>query len=102
MVSQAVKRRMEVMLARAPRLKRDQTPRVVVLSYHSVHPAAGFRSATPALFRRHLHWIQEHCDVVPFGRVHEVALRPHGIKPTVAITFDDGYADNYTYAFPAL
>lgn len=73
-----------------------------MLLYHSVHPSAGHASATPNLFRDHLEWLQTHCDIVPFRRVLEAANRSDLDKPVVAVTFDDGFVDNYRYAWPLL
>jgi peptidoglycan/xylan/chitin deacetylase (PgdA/CDA1 family) len=73
----------------------------VVLCYHSVHPTKCFASATPDLFEHHLRWLKQHCDVVPFTQI----LGSEGNwknRPRVAVTFDDGYFDNYEYAFPLL
>lgn len=76
--------------------------RVVVLCYHSVHPSKPFSSATPKLLEAHLRWLREHCEVVRFSQVMETLRCGDHQKPAVAITFDDGYADNYEYAFPLL
>lgn len=76
--------------------------RVVVLCYHSVHPDKHFASATPARFEEHLAWLQEHCDVIAFEQALGRARQGGGKRPAVAITFDDGYADNHEYAFPIL
>src|SRR6267378_6815015 len=79
----------------------DSLPRVLVLCYHSVHPLKSFRSASPELFEHHLHWLSGHCKVIPFSKIFN-ALSEKPDWPSVAITFDDGYADNYEYAFPLL
>ena len=79
----------------------DSFPRVLVLCYHSVHPLKSFRSASPELFEQHLHWLSGHCKVIPFSKIFN-ALSEKSDWPSVAITFDDGYADNYEYAFPLL
>jgi len=76
--------------------------RAVVLCYHSVHPTASFRSATPKLFSQHLLWLKQHCTVVHFQHAVRAAEQPPGGRPVAAITFDDGFADNYEYAFPLL
>ena len=70
-----------------------------VLCYHSV----GADPRCPAeLFRRHLAWLQEHCTVVRFGALPSLAPERNEARPVVAITFDDGYRDNYEHAFPLL
>lgn len=75
--------------------------RVVILCYHSVSTRP-FASATPQAFEQHLRWLRTYCEIVPFRRVADAAGGRHGDRPVVAITFDDGYADNYEFAFPAL
>jgi peptidoglycan/xylan/chitin deacetylase (PgdA/CDA1 family) len=77
-------------------------PRVVALCYHSVDPDLK-TSIDPALFRAHVEWLNEHCTIVPFDRLVAAAsdARP-GTPPVVALTFDDGFADNFEHAFPIL
>ena len=80
----------------------DPTSRVVVLCYHSIHPTKSFASASPTTFGRHLDWLVERCDVVPLEQILLTVLTPDRARPAVAITFDDGYLDNYEFAFPLL
>jgi len=90
-------------LRRAGRaLPRREGSRVVVLCYHSVHPSAPFRSATPELFSDHLAWLRETCECIPFRQVLEAKAADRGDCPTVSITFDDGYSDNHEFALPLL
>jgi glycosyltransferase involved in cell wall biosynthesis/peptidoglycan/xylan/chitin deacetylase (PgdA/CDA1 family) len=74
--------------------------RRVVLCYHSVHPSAPFASASPAVFADHLDWLTDNCDVVPLTDLRDAAADPQ--RPRVAITFDDGYLDNFVHAYPLL
>jgi peptidoglycan/xylan/chitin deacetylase (PgdA/CDA1 family) len=80
--------------------------RVAVLCYHSVHPTKdrtkGNACVPPDLFEQQLLWLKEHCDLIPFRQVTEVVRQAGRTRPAVAITFDDGYADNYEHAFPLL
>src|SRR5687767_12557712 len=76
--------------------------RVVVLCYHSIHPSLPFRSATPEMFTEHLEWLREHCECVPFSRIPLARSRAGHGRPIVAVTFDDGYADNHEFALPLL
>jgi hypothetical protein len=68
--------------------------RAVILCYHSIHPTASLRSATPDLFSQHLLWLKQHCTIVPFQGAVRAAEQPPPGRPVVAITFDDGFADN--------
>jgi peptidoglycan/xylan/chitin deacetylase (PgdA/CDA1 family) len=74
----------------------------VVLCYHSIHPSKRFASATPRLFEQHIEWLQEHCDIVPYDSIPTLISPSNRGRPVVAITFDDGYEDTYTYALPTL
>jgi peptidoglycan/xylan/chitin deacetylase (PgdA/CDA1 family) len=78
----------------------DQAGRRVVLCYHSVDPRPSYLGLTPALFDEHLAWLEQHCQVVPLDELVAEPRRSAG--PHVAITFDDGYADNHTHALPLL
>jgi peptidoglycan/xylan/chitin deacetylase (PgdA/CDA1 family) len=76
--------------------------RVVVLCYHSIHADNSSMSTPPDLFERHLQWLGGHCNVVRFRRIFDTFSVEARQCPTVAITFDDAYADNYEQAFPLL
>jgi len=78
----------------------DSAGRRVVLCYHSVEPAPSDLSLSPSLFDGHLAWLQEHCQVVALDELVAAPRRTGG--PYVAITFDDGYADNRAHAMPLL
>ena len=71
--------------------------RKIILCYHSVHPTAKFRSVTPDEFEKQVAWLAENSKVVRPDEL--VDAKPEGKLPHVAITFDDGYEDNYTNAF---
>jgi peptidoglycan/xylan/chitin deacetylase (PgdA/CDA1 family) len=98
----SIKEGIQTSLSHIPRVM-DRKRRVVVLCYHSVHPTSTFPSATtPELFEQHMRWLRQHCDVVPFTRIRAQAARRDRSRPVVAVTFDDGFADNYTHALPIL
>ncbi len=82
---------------------RNPFDRVVVLCYHSVHCTKSFASASPSLFNSQLCWLKEHCELIRFSEVAEASkTTTRRNRPAVALTFDDGYADNYEEAFPLL
>lgn len=77
----------------------DVARRRVILCYHSIHPSAPYRSATPAQFGDHLDWLEKNTAVVPLASLRTHPTTRH---PLVALTFDDGFADNHRYAAGAL
>ena len=80
-----------------------RTPaRSVVLCYHSVSAENSSLATSPDLFERHLRWLKEHCRVVSFRSIFDTLMAEEGERAAVAITFDDGYANNYERAFPLL
>lgn len=83
-------------------MRGDNSPQVGVLCYHSIHPSSDFASATPQLFEEHLRWLSTECRVVGLNMVLSRARAGRLDKPEVAITFDDGMADNFEIAFPLL
>ena len=99
-VSRALKRA----VIRAGRLMPPANPstRRVVFCYHSVHPHRPNLASTPEVFERHLQWLNEHCRIVSFADLIGQANVGPTDKTVAAITFDDGYDDNYSHALPLL
>ncbi|HMB74951.1 MAG TPA: polysaccharide deacetylase family protein [Kiloniellaceae bacterium] len=56
----------------------------------------------PDRFAAQLALLSEHCDVVPLAGLRQSLAGPRKSRPTVAITFDDGYVDNLEAAKPLL
>ena len=52
---------------------------------------------TPETFERHIKWMKEVGEIVSYDRLWE-----KGPGPRFVITLDDGWKDNYSYAFPIL
>jgi peptidoglycan/xylan/chitin deacetylase (PgdA/CDA1 family) len=80
---------------------------VPILMYHSVSeaPVSGNRLAVSVdSFRRQMQFLKNHnYNVVPLEAVANLITGQKKIPAkTLAITFDDGYRDNYTNAFPIL
>ncbi len=55
-------------------------------------------AVSPQNFHDHIQWLSSHCEILPL----EDLLDFTGQKPAVALTFDDGYADNLYHALPVL
>ena len=79
--------------------------RLSILIFHRVHPQLdpmfpGEMHA--ATFRERMGWIREWFNVLPLDDA--VTALSRGMLPSraLAITFDDGYADNFTVALPIL
>jgi peptidoglycan/xylan/chitin deacetylase (PgdA/CDA1 family) len=82
-----------------------------ILAYHRIwdEPACDFAfdeqliSATSEDFQRQMEWAKRHFEIVSFADLH-ACQKENKAWPQRAliVTFDDGYADNYTHAFPIL
>ena len=82
-----------------------------VLRYHSVNddPTWGRDYVAPAIvvrpedFESQLALLRERCEVVPLDRIVDAMAKGRRPDPRwVAITFDDGYEDNYRHAYRLL
>ncbi len=89
--------------------RRVSTRTMPVLFFHGVLPedvARPFNSsgkfASPGMLSEYLKRISRTFRIVPFEELVERGIKGGGLKNAMALTFDDGYANNYTYALPAL
>lgn len=82
-------------------MKRAQT--VPVLMYHHVSPSGGMITTSPDNFERQLVWLRRHGyrSLTSDGFAGHLAGAPTSPK-SILITFDDGYLDNWVYAYPLL
>lgn len=78
--------------------------RAVILMYHSISGRTDyFAHVTPAEFERQMAYLAEkHIDVIPLAELVRRLKTGESLNGSVAITFDDGYRDNYTVVFPVL
>ena len=80
---------------------------VPILMYHSVNPTAvpeNRLAVSVNTFERQIRFLKtHHYNVMPLEAIASlIKARSKIPSKTVAITLDDGYKDNYTYAFPIL
>ncbi|MBX3179278.1 MAG: polysaccharide deacetylase family protein [Candidatus Hydrogenedentes bacterium] len=66
-----------------------------ILTYHSIGYRAHEMNVTPEAFADQMAWLASHTNVIPLA---EAATGGGG----VALTFDDGYQDNFIHALPIL
>ena len=57
---------------------------------------------TRAQFKRQIDWFQKEFDLVSLAELQRRVDSGFNDRPTLAITFDDGYAENSEYALPLL
>jgi peptidoglycan/xylan/chitin deacetylase (PgdA/CDA1 family) len=85
------------------RLRRTLVTGFPILAYHSVSQTEGDDAETvsPRAFADQLAWLKE--SGVSVVTVSELTERMrHVDDPALALSFDDGYADNLTHAWPVL
>jgi peptidoglycan/xylan/chitin deacetylase (PgdA/CDA1 family) len=76
----------------------------VVVAFHHVHDTEDARglSIDPAMFERYCHFFRRHFQVIPLRDLVGKLERREPVHRHLAITFDDGYRDNFDHAAPVL
>lgn len=88
--------------------------KVVVLNYHRIRPAStsaatpfddGVFSVNADQFLQQMHWLKRHTQILSEKQlIEQIAANTYQKpnRPSVVITFDDGYNDNHSIAYPIL
>ena len=87
-----------------PFVRRSRRPSYQILVYHRVNDeqATFFPGVPVESFRSQMEVLARNATVLPLGELVERA-RGRDLPPrSVAVTFDDGYRDNYECAYPVL
>jgi len=75
---------------------------VMVFCYHKIFPKKSY-DVNLSLFQKHINILDRFYEVLS---LEELKAYIDGLytpkKPAVVLTFDDGYVDNYIYAYPIL
>jgi len=75
----------------------------VILAYHSIGTNGRSFTVSPAAFERQMQWLKDSgCNIISLDELTRYRATGQIPPGTVAITFDDGYEDNCTNAFPVL
>ncbi len=86
-------------------LRKSMQRKAVILMYHQVSEKKADPwqlAVTPENFQMQLDILAAHFNVLPLHQLVDDVRRGKLQKNSVAITFDDGFEDNYTSAAPIL
>ncbi len=86
----------------ARRYARGQAPAIVLFYHRVADDRANDWTCSNAMFARKIDWLERRFDMVSLAEAQRRIRAGHNERPCVTITFDDGYADNCTFALPLL
>jgi peptidoglycan/xylan/chitin deacetylase (PgdA/CDA1 family) len=87
------------------KLSQDKVHPFAVLLYHRVNPDEDrfFPAISVKVFEEQMRYLARNFQVLSLADIIRRIQHGDGVEPlTIAITFDDGYRDNYTFAHPIL
>jgi peptidoglycan/xylan/chitin deacetylase (PgdA/CDA1 family) len=80
-----------------------RSSRLLILAYHQIGDQGLPGQVSVQHFREHLDFLSAGCRLVALSDgLQALQSRSPSQSPAVAITFDDGYRDNFTQAFPLI
>lgn len=85
-------------------LRRASEPRFAILCYHRIGTGGiPFYSELPAqTFEKQMRYLRKRYRIISLDQLIQEMNHPERLDPAVSITFDDGYRDLFTEAFPVL
>jgi peptidoglycan/xylan/chitin deacetylase (PgdA/CDA1 family) len=90
--------------SRWPKIRRFAGSKFGILCYHRVGTEGVplFSWLDPRVFEMQMQYVRKHYRLISLGQMCREIANGDAVQPTLAITFDDGYRDLYTHAFPVL
>ena len=91
--------------------RRRASQSLTAIGYHRILPPPGadfpfdeaLISATPEEFEKELRYLRQNLDLLTIREWHEALKSPSSLPDRPAVlTFDDGYEDNFRFAYPIL
>jgi len=79
---------------------------IVIVMYHRISPKKdswSSGSVSPESYERSIEYFYRHYEIIPLKKLAEDISQKNHLPPKgIVLTFDDGYKDNYLYAYPIL
>jgi len=87
-----------------PVLRRARSPKFAILCYHRIGTEGVplFSGLEPRIFEAQMQFIKRRYRIISLDQLCDEMERPTAEGLAIAVTFDDGYRDLYTYALPIL
>ena len=82
--------------------RRGLSPVMIVFYHRVADTIPNAWTLSTRQFARHIHWLQKHFDLISLHEAQQRIRSGANHHPAVAITFDDGYAENSATALPLL
>ena len=87
-----------------PHCQKVSGPKFAILCYHRIGSGGVplYSGLPTAAFEAQIRFLRRHYRIVSIDELYASLGSPASVEQTVTITFDDGYRDLYTQAFPIL
>jgi peptidoglycan/xylan/chitin deacetylase (PgdA/CDA1 family) len=79
-----------------------RTPAMILMYHRVADDLATPWTTSNRIFERQIRWLRGNFELVSLDEVRERIKSPKNHRPCIAITFDDGYAENCESALPLL